>query len=69
MLTYFKKDKKILSVSGCTLGYEREDDHVFSSKMMNMWGWATWKDRFKKIDFNLNSWKTKKKLHKYLVKR
>lgn len=31
----------------------------FFSKMMNMWGWGTWRDRFQKIDFNLNSWKTK----------
>jgi hypothetical protein len=69
MLTHFKKDKKILSVSGCTLGYEHEEDYVFSSKIMNMWGWATWRDRFEKIDFNLNSWKTKKNKNLFLHKR
>ena len=56
MLDYYKRDKTIFCLSGCNLGYQSKDS-IFGSKIMNMWGWATWSDRFSEVDFKISSWK------------
>lgn len=55
MLDYYADNKKIISISGCNLNHNTS--HVFYSKIMNMWGWGTWSDRFDLIDFELNNYK------------
>jgi hypothetical protein len=67
----FKENKKILSVNGCNLGFNNQlnKSYIFS-RYMNMWGWATWADRAKQIDYTLSEWRRNKKslwhLYKYM---
>lgn len=55
MLNHYRNDNSIFCISGCNLGYSTKDD-IFLSKIMNMWGWATWSDRYREVDFSINSW-------------
>lgn len=57
MLNKYRPNKKIISISGCNLGYRGKAEEYFFSKIMNMWGWATWRDRFIEVDFNIEHWK------------
>ena len=68
MLDYYKNDKNIFCVSGCNLGYDSKDI-IFGSKIMNMWGWATWSDRFSEVDFSISSWQYVQNKKLYLYKR
>ena len=52
MLNHYQSNAHVISISGCTLGYNLKTVEVFGSKIMNMWGWATWADRFNQIDFS-----------------
>jgi hypothetical protein len=59
MLDYYRQNEKVMSVSGCNLGYHSSDNTIVVSKIMNMWGWGTWANRWNLIDFRLNDWKDK----------
>lgn len=59
MLQQYRNNKKIISISGCNFGFEGNENEYLYCNMMNMWGWATWKDRFDEVDFEMKSW-TKK---------
>lgn len=57
MLLKFSDNKRILNISGCNLGYRHSgNESYFFSRYMNMWGWATWRDRISKVDFEMNDW-------------
>jgi hypothetical protein len=56
MLNHYQHDNRVFSVSGCNLGYNTAPSSVFFSKIMNMWGWATWADRFERVDFEMAEW-------------
>jgi hypothetical protein len=59
MLDRYRDNKKIISINGSNLGYNLSDSHSFTfSSFMNMWGWATWRDRALHIDYQLNEWKS-----------
>ena len=60
LLIKYESNKKILNISGCNLGYEHngQNESYFFSRYMNMWGWATWRDRMESIDFEMHDWKT-----------
>lgn len=64
MLQSHKNDKDILSISGFNFGYENNIN--FTSRFMNMWGWATWRRAAISIDYDLNIWKKKTNFHKTL---
>lgn len=68
MLDQYRTNKKIVSISGCNFGYEGPPNSYLFCKIMNMWGWATWADRFQKIDFSINSWKRKKYHYIFLLR-
>ncbi len=58
MLDYFRENKKIISINGSNLGYKSTDGNSYTfSRFMNMWGWATWKDRAFEIDYQMTEWK------------
>jgi len=63
-LEFYKDEKKIWSISGytpplkCLENYDRD---VYISVRANSWGWATWKDRWKTIDWDIKDWKEFKK--------
>lgn len=58
-LEYYKNDKKIWSISGytpdlkCLNSYDKD---VFLSVRACSWGWATWSDRWEKIDWEIKDW-------------
>lgn len=59
MLQRYRDNKKVISISGCNFGYSGNENEYLFCNIMNMWGWATWKDRFDKVDFEMTSWSTK----------
>lgn len=59
MLQYYRSDHRIISVNGSNLGYQSLCNASYNfSRFMNMWGWATWRDRAIHIDYQMNEWKT-----------
>lgn len=67
MLERFRENKKIISINGSNLGYEPKDNKSYSfSRYMNMWGWATWADRARTIDYSLEDWKQVENPTQYL---
>ncbi|WP_457747005.1 glycosyltransferase [Sulfurimonas sp.] len=63
-LDFYKDDNKIWSISGyspnlhCLKNYDKD---VYLSVRANSWGWATWKDRWDSIDWNVKDWNEFKK--------
>lgn len=58
MLLRYRDDKLVVSINGSNLGYTSSEGYSFVfSTFMNMWGWATWRDRANKIDYQMNEWK------------
>jgi len=68
-LKKYSKEKKICQISGCNLisGTNQKlntikSDSYFFSKYPQLWGWATWKDRWiGQYDVKLRDWKKNKK--------
>ncbi len=60
MLNKYQTNKDISSVCGTNFlpDWSETKDSYLYSKYCHVWGWGTWKDRWEKIDFNLD------KLHK-----
>ena len=60
MLNKYQTNKEISSVCGTNFlpDWSETKDSYLYSKYCHVWGWGTWKDRWEKIDFNLD------KLHK-----
>ena len=57
MLEYYKDDDRILMVSGnnpYSANYHGKHDYYFS-KVLFIWGWATWRRAWKLYDFDLKS--------------
>jgi hypothetical protein len=70
MLEKYRSNKKIISINGSNLGYELTNgDSYCYSRYMNMWGWATWADRAKSIDYKMDSWKKVNNPLTYLHKK
>ena len=58
MLEKYRDDHQIISVNGSNLGYTPAGSESYTfSRFMNMWGWATWSDRAKKIDYTMKEWR------------
>lgn len=58
-LNFYEKDEKIWAISGYTpklKSLENYDKDVYLSVRANSWGWATWKDRWNSIDWNIKDW-------------
>lgn len=61
MLRRFANDTTVISINGSNLGYELTNGNSYCySRFMNMWGWATWKDRALSIDYSMRAWKETK---------
>jgi len=58
MLHRYRNNPQIISINGSSLGYRLTNgcSHTFS-RYMNMWGWATWADRARAVDYELHEWK------------
>ena len=58
-LNFYQKDKNIFSVSGYTypIGISNSYPYdVFISYRSSSWGWATWKDRWEKVDWRVKDY-------------
>jgi hypothetical protein len=68
MLNAYRDNENIFCISGCNLGY-RTTDSLFVSKIMNMWGWATWSNRYFDVDFKIASWERVSNKRWFLYKK
>lgn len=60
-LDEFESDKRIGSIAGFTPDISFPDDYkndIFTSYRSCSWGWATWKDRFLNVDWELSDIKS-----------
>lgn len=59
-LDFYEKDERIISVCGYGLKIKRPKNYVgdvYLSGRSSSWGWATWKDRWEQIDWDIKDWK------------
>ena len=59
-LDFYEKDIKIFSISGYPYPVKIPKSYlndIFVSRRPSSWGWATWKDRWKKIDWEIKNFK------------
>jgi hypothetical protein len=58
-LDYYEKTSRIFSISGFTFDLpalkKHKNDYYFGFRASS-WGWATWKDRWEEIDWELNNY-------------
>lgn len=70
-LKFYKDDKKVWSISGygpdmeCLKSYNED---IYLSPRGSSWGWATWKDRWDSIDWDIQDWDDFKKDKKAIEK-
>jgi hypothetical protein len=50
LLLKYKENKNIMMISGSNLGFTSGDSSYFFSKYGQIWGWATWKESWKKFE-------------------
>ena len=57
MLERYQSNIKIGSICGANLSSEntKVNESYFFSKYQNCWGWGTWRDRWQKLDSNLDN--------------
>lgn len=71
-LNYYEKNQKIWSISGFNIPIKMPKDYksdVYLSYRGCSWGWATWKDRWDKVDWDVTDYdefKKNKRLRKKL---
>lgn len=59
-LDYYENDSRIISVCGYGLKIKKPKDYhadVYLYGRSSSWGWATWQDRWIKIDWEVKDWK------------
>lgn len=57
LLSLYRDDKKIMSISGTCFDKDNEPAHYFSNYAL-MWGWATWADRWALYDGSARDYKS-----------
>ncbi len=65
LLKKYEKDFEIWNINGTNLqnGNLRGNGSYYFSKYFHSWGWATWKNRWLRIDDNLDTYESFKNLH------
>lgn len=70
-LKHYKNDKKVFSVSGFCPSVIKDNNFYeydgFFTHKAHSWGWATWKDRWNQVDWDVKDWNefsTNRKLQK-----
>ena len=59
-LDYYEHDRRIFSICGYGLKIKKPigySSDVYLSKRSSSWGWATWKDRWEQVDWEIQDWK------------
>ncbi len=63
-LKFYENDNRIWAISGYTPNLKSFKNYpydVYLSVRANSWGWATWKDRWDSIDWDIKDWQEFKK--------
>ena len=63
-LNFYESNQKILSVCGYGLKIKKPKSYqseVYLYGRSSSWGWATWKDRWEKVDWEIKDWEIFKK--------
>ena len=58
-LDYYNDKKEVFSISGETVKVKAPQDYPYDNYFApraGCWGWATWKDRWDTVDFELKDW-------------
>src|ERR1017187_2847088 len=55
-LDFYEKNKKIFSLAGYTPPIQQIQDDVYFTRRASSWGWATWKDRWEKVDWKMTQY-------------
>jgi hypothetical protein len=60
MLNLYRNEKKVWSISGFNFGADTmfQNENFLFARFMNMWGWATWKRSYDKVDYSLEKWRS-----------
>ena len=64
LLIKYENNRKISMISGTNLAEEKSkniQESYFFSTYSNIWGWATWRQKWKNYDFKMKKWKFFKK--------
>ncbi|MGL5271455.1 MAG: glycosyltransferase family 2 protein [Selenomonadaceae bacterium] len=63
MLEKYRYDQRIMMISGNNFlpGSYRSNDSYYFSKIMQSWGWATWRRAWNQYDFDIKLWPLLKK--------
>ena len=58
LLQKYRNNHKVWTISGSNFqrGIKRGDGSYYLSKYFHCWGWATWRDRWSKIDSFMSTW-------------
>lgn len=67
-LSLYEKDNRVMSISGFGVDVkipEGYDNDVFLFGRSTSWGWATWKDRWNIIDWEVKDWPQIKKSRRF----
>lgn len=60
MLERYRHQMQVGMISGFNpLGAKKKSSHYFYSSYASIWGWATWRSRWKLYDVNLSDWTIK----------
>ena len=63
-LNLYQDKKEVFSICGYTNKVKAPSDYHFDAYFCtrsSSWGWATWKDRWNSVDWNLDDWQAQKK--------
>jgi len=58
-LDYYENNQKVMSVCGHSCKVQTPADYPYDAYFFtrsSSWGWATWKDRWNLVDWELNNW-------------
>jgi hypothetical protein len=58
-LESFKNEEDVFSISGFSFNLELNDTYIYDSYFLNRgwsWGWATWRDRWNEIDWEIHDY-------------
>lgn len=69
-LDFYEADKRIFTIGGYNYPMDIPSNYksdVYASYRCESWGWATWKDRWNKADWNIENYKIIKHPSRYLI--
>jgi hypothetical protein len=68
-LDFYRDNKKIFSIAGYSIPITKAENYkydVYFTPRASSWGWASWKDRWEKIDWNVSDFNEFKKNKKQI---